>query len=66
MELLAQAVNALNDLRWFQSEDGTKKPPRNRPELILPPWQKPPVDPGKETFGNARMTLEETRAWLGW
>lgn len=68
VQLLAKLVNTNRDLVWLQTDDATKKPPKNRPEPILPPWQEPAPDPNgdSKTFGNARMTLDETKDWLGW
>lgn len=59
MQMLTNVFDALAILIWMQSKDGASG--RNRPRPTPRPGMK---DPNVEHFGDASMTLNETRAWL--
>jgi len=59
VQLLASIANAVRTLSWQWG--GDKDHP---PEPILPPGVEQPKR--GDRFGDARMTLAETRDWLGW
>lgn len=60
VQLLAEAVNYQRLLLWSKTADGQKN--RNRPPMILPPWER--EEP--KVLGKARMTIAQAREWLGW
>lgn len=59
MHALVSVYDAIRYLIWMQSKDGAAG--RKRPEPTPRPGV---VDPRREHFGDAEMTLDETRAWL--
>lgn len=59
MHALVSMFDVLQLLVWLNSKDGAAG--RNRPK----PSPRPGVaDPNREHFGDAEMTLDETRSWL--
>jgi hypothetical protein len=61
VQLLAAVRNAVEIANWQRTEDATKRPAKNMPEPLYPPWVTPP---GRERFGTARMTFAEVDDWM--
>lgn len=59
MHVAVSILDALRHYIWMNSDDGAKR--RNRPEPVPRPGV---VDPKRERYGNASMSLAETREWL--
>jgi hypothetical protein len=59
--LLAEAVDTLHDLRWFETKDGQKG--RNRPKRLPRPGVEEPED--EQVIGEA-TDMDDLDALLGW
>lgn len=62
-QLIAEVANAVRWLQWAESKDGQAN--RNRPKLILPPWEE---DENREVkvFGKDPVSIAEMDEFLGW